>query len=431
VHELQVHQVELEMQNEELRNVQQALAAVRDRYSELYDFAPVGYLTLQHGDVIVEANLTASTLLGVERARLLGTKLSRFLTPADQNTFSQHYQAVRASGTTQTCELTIQRPDGQSLPVRLESVAVQDQSRGTTQCRTALIDITVRKQTEAELRKANEELEQRVLERTTALRQSEARYRELVQERERQLIAADRLVSLGELAASLAHEFNNPLGIVLGFAQDLLSETDPSERSYRRLRIIEAETRRCAQLMQDLLNLASPPQAYPIPTDLVPVIRHTLELIAGRLRQSKVTTVTEFAPDLPPLQADPQQLEQVLLNLFFNAIEAMPQGGTLMIRATRYREPLSAGPGTEGTPYEEVLITITDTGIGIVAQDLPKIFHSFFTTKKQKGMGLGLSICESIMRAHGGRISVESTPGQGTTFFLHLPVEQSTHATNA
>jgi PAS domain S-box-containing protein len=154
-----------------------------------------------------------------------------------------------------------------------------------------------------------------------ALRQSEARYRELVQERERQLIAADRLVSFGELAASLAHEFNNPLGIVLGFAQDLLSETDPSERHYKRLRIIEVETQRCAQLMKNLLNLAHPPQTHLIPTDLASVIRRTLELIAGRLRQSKVTTVTEFAPALPQVQADPQQLEQVLLNLFFHPIQ--------------------------------------------------------------------------------------------------------------
>jgi signal transduction histidine kinase len=198
-----------------------------------------------------------------------------------------------------------------------------------------------------------------------ALRQSEARFRVLAQEREQQLIASDRLISFGELAASFAHEFNNPLGIVMGFAQDLLSEAQPTDRHYKRLRIIEAETRRCGQLMKDLLNLARPPQAYLIPTDLASVIRGTLELVAGRLRQGKVHPVLDLASDLPQIQADPQQLEQVLLNLFFNAIEAMPQGGTLTIRATRYREPLSAGPGTERTPHEEVLITITDTGIGI------------------------------------------------------------------
>src|SRR5262249_30300597 len=115
------------------------------------------------------------------------------------------------------------------------------------------------------------------------------------------------------------------------------------------------------------------------------------------------------------------QLEQVLLNLFFNAIETMPEGGTLTISGTYTPASPHDSMGTLPRAAGEVVLAVTDTGIGISLDNMPKIFRPFFTAKKQKGMGLGLSICESIMKAHGGRIMAESTPGRGTTFFLHLP----------
>lgn len=266
--------------------------------------------------------------------------------------------------------------------------------------------------------------------REERLRRSGQRYRTLAQARERQLIASDRLVSFGELAASLAHEFNNPLGIAMGFAQDVLSETPGQDARHRRLQIIVDETRRCGQLMKNLLELAAPPRTTLVATDLAALIHHSLELISGRAQKSQVTTVCACAPDFPQVAADPQQLEQVLLNLYFNAIEAMPDGGTLTVQLGAV---LPSGEGrTENRQASpaEATIRVTDTGQGIAPEDMSKIFHSFFTTKKQRGMGLGLSICESILRAHEGRIAVRSTPGQGTTFILHLPMRSAHDATS-
>ncbi|NOT56680.1 MAG: PAS domain S-box protein [Deltaproteobacteria bacterium] len=265
--------------------------------------------------------------------------------------------------------------------------------------------------------------------REEQLRRSGQRYRTLAQARERQLIASDRLVSFGELAASLAHELNNPLGIAMGFAQDLLSETATQDARYRRLQIIVEETRRCGQLMKNLLELAAPPRTTLVATDLAALVRHSLELISGQTQKCRVTTVCECAPDFPKVLADAQQLEQVLLNLYFNAIEAMPDGGTLTVQLGL---TLPSGENTTGdrqSSTAEATITVNDTGQGIASADLPKIFHSFVTTKKQRGMGLGLSICESILRAHEGRIAVHSTPGQGTTFILHLPMRNAHDAT--
>jgi PAS domain S-box-containing protein len=234
------------------------------------------------------------------------------------------------------------------------------------------------------------------------------------------LINSERLVAVGEMAALIAHEFNNPLGIILGFAQDLLTEVDPTDPRYQSLKIIEEEARRCKKVMRDLMEFGRPTPSQFTHVDPSEIIQKSLDLVAGQLQRGKVQTIMEIQGNHPKIWADPQQLQQVLVNLVFNAVEAMPEGGTLTVRATSRQ----VDPG-------EVIIEVTDTGHGIHASDLPKIFRTFFTTKQKKGMGLGLSICESIMKAHGGRIGVESTLGKGTTFSLYLPIERRRHSRNA
>ncbi len=246
-----------------------------------------------------------------------------------------------------------------------------------------------------------------------ALRQSEEKLRQQAHELEQQLIASGRLVSLGEITASMAHEFNNPLGIVMGFAQDLLSETDPSSSQYQSLKIIDEETKRCQRIIQELLEFARPRSTELTLTDIKETVGKTLNLITNHLYKQKIEAATLVDENLPKISADPQQLEQVLVNLYLNAIGAMPEGGKLIVEANT--EPVD---GTD----RMVVITVADTGFGIEKNDLPKIFQPFFTAKKGRGLGLGLPICQRIVKNHGGRIDVESQPGHGTTFKLYLPV---------
>jgi signal transduction histidine kinase len=288
------------------------------------------------------------------------------------------------------------RKDGSevSVEIGLNPIQIND----VTFVLVSIIDITNRKRTEE------------------ALRASEQKLRKQAQELEEQLIASGRLVSVGELSASMAHEFNNPLGIILGFAQGLLADMDPADPSYRPIQIISEETKRCEKMVRDLLEFGRPKSTDFILIDVQETISKTLEMISTRLYKQDVQAVQEIAPELPRIYADPQQLQQVLVNLSLNAVDAMPAGGKLTLRAKQN----SSG---------QMTVAVADTGFGIDADTLPKIFQPFFTARKWRGMGLGLPICERIVKSHGGRIEVESQPGQGTTFTIHLPLNQQSTET--
>jgi PAS domain S-box-containing protein len=242
-----------------------------------------------------------------------------------------------------------------------------------------------------------------------ALRESEEHLRNQAQQLEQQLLASGRLVAVGELTASMAHEFNNPLGIILGFAQGLLDSMDASDPNTAHVRIIAEEAKRCEKLVQELLEFGRPKSADFIGTDVEAIIERTISLVQPHAAKNKVETTIQLAAPLPQMYADPQQLQQVLLNLSLNAVDAMPNGGTLSI-------------GASLDTAEGIVVTVADTGSGIDPEVLPRIFQPFFTSKKRRGLGLGLPICDRIVKAHGGRITVESRPGHGTTFKIYLPL---------
>jgi signal transduction histidine kinase len=195
----------------------------------------------------------------------------------------------------------------------------------------------------------------------------------------------------------------------MGFAQDLLSEKDSLSPDYQALKIIHAETKRCEHLIRDLLQYARPRAADFGPMDVPSLIAGTAELVGNHLYKQKIVADIRTEENLPDIHADRQQLEQVLVNLYLNAIDAMPDGGKLTVESK-----VEAG---------EVVISISDSGIGIDPEDLPRIFQPFFSARKKRGLGLGLSICDRIIRNHGGKIEVESCPGKGTTFKIYLPEE--------
>jgi len=240
-----------------------------------------------------------------------------------------------------------------------------------------------------------------------ALRRSEEHLRNQAQELEQQLLASGRLVAVGELTASMAHEFNNPLGIILGFAQGLLANMDPADSHCHHVQIIVEEAHRCEKLVQELLEFGRPNRAEFAPTDVEQIIRKTADLVQPRAGKNQIDTIIRIDGELPRIHADAQQLQQVLLNLSLNAVDAMPKGGRLT---------LGASVGSES----EMTITVGDTGPGIDAGTLPRIFQPFFTSKKRRGLGLGLPICDRIVKSHGGKIEVASDIGCGTTFKIKL-----------
>lgn len=243
-----------------------------------------------------------------------------------------------------------------------------------------------------------------------ALRESEERLRNQAQELEQQLLASGRLVAVGELTASMAHEFNNPLGIILGFAQGLLAGMDPSDVNYRHVQIIADEAKRCERLVQELLEFGRPKNGEFSSIDLKTIIAKTLELVQSRAAKNDVEAVMDIDEDLPPIRGDAQQLQQVLLNLCLNALDAMSKGGRLTL-------------GAELNADNRLEITVADTGHGIDTDTLRKIFQPFFTAKKKRGLGLGLSICDRIIKSHDGTIAATSIPGKGTTFVIRLPID--------
>lgn len=221
-----------------------------------------------------------------------------------------------------------------------------------------------------------------------------------------QLVQSSRLAAIGELAAGVAHELNNPLTSVLGFAE-LLAERDgltPEDR--RDLETIIAEAYRARDIVRGLLDFARHGRSMRMRIDVNLLLQQTLAVIRHHLEQSGVVIAEAYAPDLPFLFLDEGKMKQVALNLITNAAQAMPDGGTLHIRTAR------RGDG--------VAITVADTGSGIPLADQERIFDPFFTTKPN-GTGLGLAVSLGIVQEHGGRITVESATGQGSTFTVWLP----------
>jgi len=183
IHDLQVHQIELEMQNDELRRTQQELHAERDKYADLYDFAPVGYVTIGEKGMILDANLTMCTMLGVERRRLIGGPFSQFINRDDQNIFYCHRNKLIETRTRQTCELRIVKMDTSQFHAQMECIPVLDENGTLGQIRAAVTDITDRKQAEETLRESHHELERRVEERTAELLKVNEQLKSEIEER--------------------------------------------------------------------------------------------------------------------------------------------------------------------------------------------------------------------------------------------------------
>ncbi len=227
-------------------------------------------------------------------------------------------------------------------------------------------------------------------------------------ETQRQLAQADKLASVGRLAAGLAHEINNPLTGVLSYASLLRKRMEHDPPACEDLDVIVRETVRCRGIIRGLLDFARPTAPARKPMDLDEVVRRSVSVVMTQLSLNHVVLSLDLAADLPTVEADANQIQQVVVNLLLNAADAIgTEGGS--IRATTRRGPSSS-----------IELLVEDSGRGIPPEDLPRIFEPFFTTKGNHGTGLGLAVSWGIVEAHGGSLEVQSEPGHGTRFTLRL-----------
>jgi PAS domain S-box-containing protein len=372
------------------------------RYRRLFESANDGILILDaDSGQIVDVNPYLIEMLAYAKEDLVGRKLWEIGVFKDIAASRANFAELQQRGFIRYEDLPLETRYGVVKPVEFVSNSYLEGESRVIQCN--IRGISGRKQAEVELREANQHLEQ-------ALRELRGKSEELAS-MTRQLWQASKLATMGELAASIAHELNNPLATVALRAESLLAHLPV--RDQVAVDVILREVERMASLVSNLLQFSRRSHQQISTIDLRAELRDSLEFIQYHLHSRKVEIVQYLADDLPTIQADRQQLQQMFLNLLTNASDAMPRGGTLTVRAH---------PGALENGEAAVVIEFSDTGIGISDEDLPKLWEAFFTTKQEgKGTGLGLPICRRTVEEHRGTINIESWLGKGTTVRIMLP----------
>lgn len=375
------------------KQAEDALRESEERYKSLVELLPEGVWVQRQGEILY-VNPAMVRLLGASRPEdLLGKSIYQFVHPDSRASVEQRTEEILRDGT--TVPLKEQRYitlDGSIVEVETSATAVP--FGGQRAVLAVYRDIGQRKQHEKE-RKALEE----------------------------RLLQAQKMEAVGILAGGIAHDFNNLLMSIQGNVSLLLLETPAGHPNKERLEAIQDAVKSGAELTRQLLGFARGGRYEMRPMDMNQLLEET-SVLFGRTRKN-ITIHKRFQPGIWPVEADRSQMEQVLMNIFVNAADAMPQGGELFLDTQNvsldeeYVKPFSGRPG----PY--VRVSITDTGKGMEEEILKHIFEPFFTTKAMgRGTGLGLATVYGIVKGHKGLITVYSTPGQGTTFHIYLPASQ-------
>jgi PAS domain S-box-containing protein len=543
VHELRVHQFELEMQNEQLRRTELEVEVARARYFDLYDLAPVGYVTLDEQGMVLEANLSVATLLHTSRGALVNRPLMLFIVAEDRGRYFRFWHELLEARTLGSLESRMVRTDGVSFWARLQATVAQDEQSSLSVCRITISDVNDRRQAEERLadsearfrtifdrvtdgvlladlenqrfvitnRAIREMLgyaEQQLLElrpsdihpeeqlaAVAKLFSKQARdqlpvvhdvpvqrangsvffadvsaapitldgralvmrtFRDATERRSLQasVAQADRMASMGVLAAGVAHEINNPLAYTLYNLESLTEDVAAHADALRHCRSLLADrigeedfasllgphantfnpglledmlsryrealegANRVKEIVKALSTFSHVEQHRIVPVDLRHIVETAINMVYNEIK-FRARLVKDF-DQVPAVMANDARLSQVFLNLLVNAAQAIPEGEVSHneIRIRIWQE------------QDEARVEVSDTGTGIAASDMGRIFEPFFTTKAVGvGTGLGLSICSNIITGYGGRIEVSSRPAQGTSFVVHLPFGKTEEAT--
>jgi len=404
-HELQVHQIELEMQNEELHQAKDDVDNALAMFTDLYDFAPVGYCTLDRDGIISAANLSTTSLLGVERSRLLGRNFGRFVASESLPRLSEFLEKVFASSGKGSCEVKISSEKNSSHFVRLDAFACISGQ----ECNVAVIDISEHRHAEIELRKKQLEME----ELNGSL---EARIDQAVNElrqKDQMLILQDRRAIMGEMINNIAHQWRQPLNILGLYVQELLIFYDTGDFSRE---LLAGNTdkgmhviQQMSQTIDDFRNFFRPDKEA-ITFSVNQVIAQTVSLINKSFQEQGIIIVIHSESD-PRANGYPNEYAQVVLNILMNARDALI-GNNLDDALISIR--VSEENNTS-------VVTISDGAGGIAEEIIDRIFDPYFTTKgPDEGTGIGLFMSKAIIEKNmGGRLTVRNY-GSGAEFRIEV-----------
>lgn len=379
---------------------------------QILDIAEDGIITVNAEQRIILFNRGAEKIFGYSAQEIMGQPLERLLPARYAGTHAAHVRRfgesnVPARRMGERAAVVAVRKDGSEFPADISISCIHE--GGRTLFTAILRDVTEQRRIQAAIEQLNQTLEQRVHERTAELVKKSEELRSTTQ----QLWQSAKLASVGELAASIAHELNNPLSTVSLRIESILGATPTTDTRRSSLQIVEQEVERMARLVGSLLQFCRFGREQVSTVNVGDEVMMASELTHHHLHRRQVHFQPELADPLPVLFADRQKLRQLLLNLITNAGDAMPHGGTLTLRVLPSQ--------MDNEPA--LTIEVVDTGCGIPAENLPHVMDPFFTTKEEgQGTGLGLAICRRIVQDHHGRIEIESVVGQGTLVRVQLPI---------
>ncbi len=361
------------------RELEEALAYYRD----LYDRAPVGYLLMDAQGVIADINRTGAAMLDWPRDRLIGGPFGRWVLRDDRELFARHIGELQGCEGRLTQELRIKTRSGWPVPIRLDSARVASGDDASCAYRTAMVDVSAH----------------RFAERQARLQQN-------------RLTHAARLSTIGAMASCLAHDLNQPLGTIVlncdAALRMIRTRTGDDQILAEALTQASAAATYAGEITRHLRSFLRKEGSRPVAVGLAGLIANALKLIEAEARDHEVRIDLACASALPPVVVEPIQIEQVLVNLISNGIEAMCSANCAIRRITILAEPLQTG---------RVQVSVGDSGPGMDRKCAARAFEPFYTTKHD-GMGLGLSISHAIIEAHGGRLWAE--PGADTGALLHF-----------
>ena len=391
--EMQATTEELQSTNEELQSTTEEMERANAYRQTLMDSMTDILLTTDQSGVITDVNTATELISGYQKDELIGQPLHQFF--AEQDRAQAGIAQLQVEGGLSNYDLTVVTKAGREVPVSFNATVLRDPDNRITGLLGTARDVTKQKQAEQELQKLVDEL-----------RESQSK-----------VIQAGKMTAMGTMTAGVAHELNNPMMGILNFIQYSLKHTSEDDRRYTVLQDAERETKRCVEIVQNLLTFSrmdtEGEEDYQ-KESCAAILDRVLKLLSYRIEREKVALTQHTAQGTPDIWMRVNNIQQVFFNLLSNALDALKTSEKKEIHVDMHREG------------EFVEVSFADSGCGIPPEIRQKIFDPFFTTKPVgQATGLGLSICHSLIKTHNGEILCESEPGAGTKFKVLLPIKKA------